>query len=281
MRILVTGTGGLIGSYVARELLRADHEVIGVDIAPAKASTGRNLRVDLTDAGQVYQALAPVEAVVHMAAWANAGIVPDTRTYHDNTTGTFNLFQACADLGIRRIVSASSAQVYGFAAAPPLYAPVDEVHPLRPLNCYALSKTAGEQAAAYFIERKGLEILTFRIMGCRAPSAMGTNVERIAQNPGGDASLLWTRTDARDMAIACRLAIETETVEPGPYNVTGAVVLEESSRELVKRHFADKTEIRDNLTTSLSPLSCARAESVFGYRPRYLWSVSQQHPEED
>ena len=49
------------------------------------------------------------------------------------------------------MVSASSAQVYGFAKEPPTYVPVDEAHPLRPANCYALSKVMGEQAADYFV----------------------------------------------------------------------------------------------------------------------------------
>ena len=68
-----------------------------------------------------------------------------------------------ADLGIKRVVAASSNQVYGLAGAPPLYAPVDEAHPLRPVNCYALSKMAGEQAADYFCRNFNIEILSFRI----------------------------------------------------------------------------------------------------------------------
>ena len=118
MQILVTGASGRIGRYVVKELVSAGHNVTGVDILSSEAKSSRFLRVDLTDAGEVYQALraAKAEAVIHLGAWANAGVVPDTRTYGDNVQGTFNLFQACADLGIQRVVSASSAQVYGFAA---------------------------------------------------------------------------------------------------------------------------------------------------------------------
>ena len=130
--------------HAVAELVRAGHAVISVDITGPAPTGCRGLHADLTDAGQVYQALAGADAVVHMGAWANAGMVPDTRTYGDNVQATFNVFQAAADMDVRRIVSASSNQVYGFAGAPPLYAPVDEGHPLRPLNCYALSKMAGE-----------------------------------------------------------------------------------------------------------------------------------------
>ena len=282
MQILVTGASGRIGRYVVRELVSVGHSVTGVDILPSEAKNSRFLRVNLTDAGEVYQALAAAkaEAVVHLGAWANAGVVPDTRTYGDNVQGTFNLFQACADLGIQRVVSASSAQVYGFAKAPPIYLPVDEAHPLRPANCYALSKVVGEQNANYFVNRFGMMILSFRLMGIRMPTQLEAEIDQLVQNPGGGTSLLWTRTDARDAAIACRLAVEAESVASGPYNITGArVVLQEPTETLVERYFGDKTEVRDALPGHISPMSCAKAETAFGYQPQYVWSMSKKHLE--
>ncbi len=284
MKILVTGGSGRIGRYVVKELGSAGHDVTSVDIVAPEGGLSRSLRVDLTDAGEVYQALAAAgaEAVIHMGAWANAGIVSDARTYGDNVRGTFNLFQACADLGIQRVVSASSAQVYGFAKAPPVYVPVDEDHPLRPANCYALSKVVGEQAADYFVARFGMTILSFRLMGIRMPAQLNTEIDRLAGDPGDGGSLLWTRTDARDAALACRLAVETESVTSGPYNITGSrVVLSEPTAALVERYFGDKTEVRDALPGHISPMSCAKAETAFGYRPKFVWSPSQRHLESD
>ena len=281
MKIAVTGSSGRIGRYVARELSCAGHQVVGLDVQHNAKAKGLQLLIDLTDAGQVYGALAGCDAVVHMGAWANPGVVPDTRTYADNTTGTFNLFQAAADLGIRRIISASSNQVYGFFAAPPLYAPVDEEHPCRPVNCYALSKMAGEQAAEYFSRHKGLEILSLRILGTRTPEEIPGDIAKIAADPKSAAKLLWTRTDARDAALACRLAVEADTVESGPYNIAGSrVALDIPTQELVARYFSDRTELRSGLQRFASPLSCARAERVFGYAPRYAWSVGVDHPED-
>ena len=215
-----------------------------------------------------------------MGAWANAGVVPDTRTYGDNVRGTFNVFQACADLGIQRVVSASSAQVYAFAKEPPVYVPVDEAHPLGPANCYALSKVIGEQTADYFIKRFGMTILSFRFMGIRMPAQLNTEIDELAQDPSKGTSLLWTRTDARDAAIACRLAVEAESVASGPYNITGAqVMLSEAAATLVERYFGDKTEVRDALPGHISPVSCAKAEAAFGYQPQFVWSVSQRYLE--
>ena len=282
MQILVSGASGRIGRYVVKELVSAGHNVTGVDILASESGNSRFLRVDLTDAGEVYQALAAAEAevVVHLGAWANAGIVPDTRTYADNVQGTFNLFQACADLGIQRVVSASSAQVYGFAKEPPVYVPVDEAHPLRPANCYALSKVVGEEAADYFVKRFGLTILSFRLMGIRTPAQLDAEIDELAQDPSKGTSLLWTRTDARDAAIACRLAVEAESVPSGVYNITGAqVVSSEPTRALVERHFGNKTEVRDALPDHISPMTCAKAEAAFSYQPQFVWSMSQRHLE--
>lgn len=282
MQILVTGASGRIGRYVVKELVSAGHSVTGVDILTSDGSSPRFLRVDLTDAGEVYQALAgaKAEAVVHLGAWANAGVVPGTRTYGDNVQGTFNLFQACADLGIQRVVSASSAQVYGFAKAPPVYAPVDEAHPLRPANCYALSKVVGEQAADYFVERFGITILSFRLMGIRMPAQLNEEIDELIQDPSKGTSLLWTRTDARDAAIACRLAVEVDSVPSGPYNITGAqVVLSEPTATLVEQYFGGKTEVRDAMPGHISPMSCDKAEAAFGYQPRFVWSVSDRYTE--
>ena len=275
MKILVTGSSGRIGHYAVQDLEDAGHDVLGIDVVRGP-KTG--LVVDLTQSGEIYQALASAqaEAVVHMGAWANPGVVPDTRTYSENVSGTFNLFQACGELGIQRIVSASSAQVYGFAGAPPEFVRVDESHPTRPINCYALSKVAGEQAADYFTKKFGLTILSFRFMGIRSPEELNREVDRLAEQPEKGGALLWTRTDVRDAARACRLAVEAKSPESGPYNITGArVVVDIEAGELVNR-YCEGVEDRGNLVGFDSPMSCARAKEQFAYEAQFVWSVSDR-----
>lgn len=276
MNVLVTGSSGRIGHFAVQDLENAGHHVLGVDIAPG-AKTG--LVVDLAKSGEIYQALAraQAEAVVHMGAWANPGVVPDTRTYGENVQGTFNLFQACAELTIKRIVSASSAQVYGFAGAPPEFVRVDESHPTRPINCYALSKVAGEQAADYFVKNYGLEILSFRFMGIRSPEELDKEVDRLVAQPEKGGSLLWTRTDVRDAARACRLGVEANAPASGPYNITGArVILDIGASELIRK-YCNGVEERGDLVGYASPMSCERAQREFDYEPQFVWSVSDRH----
>ena len=282
MNVLVTGSLGRIGRYVVTDLVDAGHTVCGIDLQPSTDKTSPYLGVDLTDAGQVYQAIgwAKPDAVVHMAAWPDAGKVADTRTYGDNVLGTYNLFKACADMGVKRVVSASTNQIYGFAGAPPIYAPVDEEHPLRPINSYALSKIAGETAADFFVQNHDMTILSFRLMGIRTPDVLPKEIEAMQADPTRGAGLLWTRTDVRDAAMACRMAIEARTIASGPYNITGAqVLLRETTAELVERYFGDRTEVREQLAGHISPLSCQKARQAFGYEPKYVWRWNQAHRE--
>ena len=130
MNIIVTGGSGRIGRYVVAELVRHKHHVTSVDVKPLDIQGSRFVRADITDFDQIRQVLEGQEAVVHMGAWANWGMVSPSQTYGDNTQGTYNVFQACADLGVKRIVSASSNHVYGFGIGetPPVYVALDEKH---------------------------------------------------------------------------------------------------------------------------------------------------------
>lgn len=288
MKISVTGGSGTIGAYIVADLLEHGHEVSVLERTAQRqfvASSGKgraiSIGVDVTNVGEVTQALAAFrpDAVIHMAAWANDHMVPASRTFGENIHGTFNIFQACADLGIRRIVWGSSGQVYGFEHLAPVYLPVDEDHPLRPLNPYAMSKVAGERVAEYFAERHGLDILSFRILGVRAPAQLTDEIKHVAQHPEGGRFLLWSRGDARDCALACRLALEASQVTSGAYNISGGLVLNTDPAMLAETYFGGKIEIRSALGSGTPLYSVGKAERAFGYRPRHVWSESTFHPE--
>ncbi|MDI6024987.1 NAD(P)-dependent oxidoreductase [Corticibacterium sp. UT-5YL-CI-8] len=281
MRIVVTGGSGRVGKFIVADLAAHGHEVTSIDFSPAPTRLAgvRFMTGDVSKFEDIAGALsyAKADAIVHMAAWSDPGIVADTKTYGDNARATFNVLQAAHDLRLNRVIVASSAQVYGFAEKPPLYAPVDEEHPLTPLNSYALSKIAGEEAARYFTDRHGLNVLTFRIMGVRAPQDIAAEIARSKVDPAPDRFLLWTRTDARDIATGCRLALEAESVASGIYNLSGSCnILEKPSAELLALHSAG-TEIRSGLEGDSSPFSSAKARKAFGYEPKFVWSVSRDH----
>jgi nucleoside-diphosphate-sugar epimerase len=273
VRILVTGGSGRIGYFVLQGLLEAGHDVANLDIRqPSRRISGvATITGDVARMEDAFGAMSFTrpQAVIHLAAWNNPGIVADSRTYSDNVAGTFNLLNVCAALGIRRVVVASSAQVYGFAGQGPLYARVDESHPLRPLNAYALSKVCGEQTAAYFAQQHEMEIASFRIMAARAPEELEAEIAALAAAPEKGRSLLWNRTDARDIARACALAVSVPTLKSGPYNVTAARnALGVSSADLLREH-CPQARIAEPTEGDESILSCQSAWQAFGYRAAY------------
>lgn len=280
MNILVTGGSGRIGRYAVRYLLERGHDVLNIDLKPL--SVGRYLRVDLQNPGEIYSAMAASrpDAVVHLAAWPGDGIVPPLSTYHHNTNLTYSVLQAACDFGIKRVIVASSHHVYGNELYPPVYLPLDEEHPIRIVGPYGLSKLAGEQAAEYFTRVHGMEVVSFRYVGVRAPEEMDAAITEMSERPNQNLRLMWTRMDARDAAGYCAAAVEAETVEPGPYNISSRfIILDEESKTLVRRHFPRETEIRDGLDGRTSPMSTAKARAAFDYTPRFEWSVHNRYPE--
>jgi nucleoside-diphosphate-sugar epimerase len=124
MRIAVTGGSGKLGRHVVRRLQASGHDVLNLD-ATGERWTGWT-QVDLSDYGQVADILggaqgelAPVDAVVHLAAIPAPGLAPDSVTFRTNLTVTFNVLHAAIRRDITRIVIASSETVLGAAIRHP------------------------------------------------------------------------------------------------------------------------------------------------------------------
>ncbi len=143
MRILLTGADGFTGRPFARHAESAGHEVIP-------------LRADLTNPDAVNAevgATAP-DAVVHLAAISFVGHANDGAFYAVNVVGTTNLLNALTRLAVapRRVLLASSANIYGNAAT----SPISEAQPPAPVNHYGMSKLAMEYMASTYGDRLNL-----------------------------------------------------------------------------------------------------------------------------
>jgi nucleoside-diphosphate-sugar epimerase len=109
-RIAVTGGSGKLGRAVVADLQTHGHEVVNLDVAPPPAPQGRFVRIDLTDFGQVVNALTDLDeggrfdAVVHLAAIPAPGLTSNPATFANNVPATYNVFAAARTAGITRVV---------------------------------------------------------------------------------------------------------------------------------------------------------------------------------
>src|SRR2546421_7329037 len=210
-RVVVTGGAGKAGRAVVRELVEHGREVLSVDLVRDPDLPCEQLVADLTEYGQAVDALKGAESVVHLAAIPAPGLKPDELTFRVNVTSTYNVFAAAPLLGLRRVVWASSETVLGlpFEREHPRYAPIDEDHAPFPESSYSLSKVAGEALAQQFARWTGIAYVGLRFSNVMEP-------HDYARFPGfwDDAQLrrwnLWGYVDARDVAQACRLALDAE-----------------------------------------------------------------------
>ncbi len=180
MRCLVTGGAGFIGSHIAGALLQQGAVVRVLDnfctgkrenltaaLQGASASKFEVIEADLRDASRVAEAVRGVEVVFHEAAFVS---VPESmqkpeECFDVNVAGTTLLLEAARKAGVRRVVIASSAAVYGDSDALPL---VESTLP-RPLSPYAASKCAGELYAAMYTQAFGLEVAALRYFNVYGP----------------------------------------------------------------------------------------------------------------
>ena len=277
MRIALTGSSGKLGSVVARELRAAGHDVLGIDVVGTRGPDF--VQVDLTDYGQVIDALAGVndkhdgiDAVVHLGAIPAPGIRSDVATFHNNMGATFNVFWAAARLGIRRIVYASSETVLGLPFdVPPPYIPVDEQYPPRPESVYSLVKTLEERMAVELVRwHPDLSITGLRFSNVMVP-------EDYAEFPTFDADArqrkwnLWGYIDARDGAHAVQRALEVAPPGFETYIIAAAdTVMSRPNAELVAEVFPD-VPVTGDLGEHDTLLSIDKARRLLGYAPQHSW----------
>jgi nucleoside-diphosphate-sugar epimerase len=271
-RIAVTGGAGKAGRAVLADLGVNGFEAVDIDIAASGHPDAPTLLADLTDLGQTVEALSGFDTVVHLAAIPAPNIRPDGETFRINTLSTYNVFTAAAKLGVDKVVWASSETLIGlpFEREQPRYAPIDENHPRLPESHYALSKLVGEEMAVQFSRWSGVSFTSLRISNIMEPD----DYQRFPgfwDDPMIRAWNLWGYVDARDVALAVRLAITSPTSGTDAYLIASAdTCMTRTSAELLKEVYPD-VPLNQPINGHETLLSIDKARARLGYQPNHSW----------
>ena len=271
MRIVVTGGSGKAGRWVVRDLREHGHEVLNVDVVHDGSAHGLCVVTDLTDLGQVHDVLRGADAVVHLAAIPAPEIRPEGETFRINTVSTWNVFHAASSASLGRVVWASSETVLGLPFdRPPDFAPIDETISPRPESSYALSKLVGETLAVQVNRRTGIPFVGLRISNIMEPAdyaRFGTWQDDARVRSWN----LWGYVDARDVATACRLAVEGSTTGAEVAIVAAAdTAMRRPSKELLAEVFPD-VPLRREISGRETLLAIDHARELLGYEPAHSW----------
>jgi nucleoside-diphosphate-sugar epimerase len=277
MHVAVTGSSGKLGRCAVAALRAGGHRVVGLDIS-VPVAPGRQIRCDCTDFGQVMGALSGIDtsggrpdAVVHLAGIPMPGLTTDHQAFEVNTRATYNVFSACARLGINNLVWASSETILGLPFdVPPDYAPLDENHPDRPGWSYALSKQLGETMADTFARwHRQMKILSLRFSNVYAREDYQL-IPAIQAKTAARKFNLWGYVDAEDAGEACRLAVEADLTGHHKMIIAAAdTLMDVPSADLMAEHFPGVP--LNGVTGTASLLSSAAAARLIGYTPRFGW----------
>ena len=278
MRVVVTGGTGRAGQWVVRELASAGHEVVNFDLAdrPDLELPGQFCRVDLTDAGKVYDALFQFrpEGVCHLAANPSPSGQAQIDVFDNNVLSAHNLMQAAGDAGVSRVVYASSEMATGLLTegVVPGQIPFTEDERRPSPNAYALSKYISEVIAdSLSLRYPDTAWVGLRINNVIPPDQYG-RFEAEWEDPSISKGNFWSYIDARDVGTGYRAALEgTSTGHEVCLIAAADTRAKQGLRELMAEHFDGYDRFAADYTDPRSAFDCSRMQALFGWTPTHSW----------
>jgi len=274
MKVVITGSAGRQGPYAVKEFLNHGYEVLSTDIVQPREVLAPHVTADLSNLGEVYGLFEGADAVVHLAAIPVPYTYPNEVVFQNNVMATYNVLEAAAGLGIKKVVIASSECSYGIASArsglTPQYLPLDETHPQLPEDSYGTGKIVGEVLADSFHRRTGMQVVSLRL-GNIIDEAKYAEFPTFIHDTANRKNLVWNYIDARDAAAACRLAIEKDGLGSVKVNIAADnTSMDIPSLDLIKAEFPH-VEIRGEIKDFQTLYSNQKAKEVLGWQPVHNW----------
>ncbi|MGV1950762.1 NAD-dependent epimerase/dehydratase family protein [Agrobacterium vitis] len=288
-RIVFTGGTGKAGRHAVPHLQAKGYSILNLDLKPLDSSGVNTLITDITDSGQVFNALtthfgfdgydhgappsAP-DAVVHFAAIPRVMIEPDNCTFSANVVGTYNVIEAAMKLGVRKVIIASSETTYGvcFAEGDKDYHgfPLEEDYDSDPMDSYGLSKVVNEKTARAFAMRYKADIYALRIGNVIEPHDYA-NFPGYLDNPMSRKRNAWSYIDARDLGEIVHLCIEKDGLGFQVFNaVNDTITADLPTREFLAKYCPDTPVLRE-MGENEAPISNRKAREVLGFKEEHPW----------
>ncbi len=293
----MTGGAGYIGSTLVRSLLDEGASVVSIDNLTKgdyrylRALDHPDLELvegDIRDRELLEGSFEGADAVAHLAAMPGLVLCRERpeEAISVNIYGTHQVLEAARRLDIERVVFCSSAAVYGT----PVEIPVDEEHPLRPLNLYGVTKLAGEKLMECYHMNHGMETVSLRfgnVFGVGLYTHWETVIPKfVRQGLGGEPLTIYGDGESsrdfvhvEDIVQAIKLALKTEGIGGEAFNVGGETVKIGRLAEIVSEEI-EKASGRGASAVHLPPrpgetkrfsYRLDKIEKTLGYRPG--WSV--------
>ena len=288
-RIVFTGGSGKAGRHVVPWLKARGYDILNLDLKPLDCEGVNTLVADITDSGQVFNALsmhfgfeglesgqgpAPIDAVVHFAAVPRILIQPDNATFAANTVGTYNVIEAAMKLGIRKVVIASSETTYGvcFAEGDKDYHsfPLEEDYDVDPMDSYGLSKVVNEKTARAFAMRFGADVYALRIGNVIEPHEYDRFPAFVADPPSRKRNA-WSYIDARDLAQIVHLCLEKDGLGFQVFNAVNDTITAGEPTETFLKRWCPGVPVTRPMGEWEAPLSNRKAREVLGFREEHDW----------
>lgn len=287
-KVFITGGAGFIGQAVARQLEKSGYTVRTFDIVtPPAKQKGMHTVGTIMFSEELHQAMQGADFVVHLAAMLGVQRTEkeQLKCLNVNIVGTVNVLEAAVKAGVKKVLFASSSEVYG----EPLQTPISERDNVFPKSVYAVSKLVGEEYIKAYAKMYGFDYSIIRFFNVYGPGQVAEFVmpnfikAALSGNPipiNGDGTQVRSFCYVDDAAEGVRLALKSEKANGEIFNIgndTTAISLKDLAHKVLthagrdkkhvthlKEHQADRLHSREIKTRTAN---ITKARKVLGYKP--------------